>query len=376
MVYLDNSSTTKPCEESVAAINAALTEDWANPSSLYGFGLDAESAVSSARKSVAKRLSCREDEIIFTSCGTESNNTAIFGGAYKNIKRGRKIVTTAVEHPSVAEPISRLESEGFEVVRLAPDSDGKIKERDLENAIDENTALVSIMLVNNETGAIMPVSAAARIIKEKHSPAFLHCDAVQAFGKLPFSAERLGADAISVSGHKIHASKGVGALYIKKGVVLRPFLLGGGQEKGMRSGTESVPLICGMGAAADALGNISENLKKMTELRDYTLKKLQSTGLVTLNSPNDALPYILNVSVLGYRSETLLHFLEKDGIFVSSGSACSKGAGSPVLTAMGLDSKRVDSAIRISFSRFNTMSDADALVNSLNCAAKVLRKAL
>lgn len=375
MVYLDNSSTTQPCKEAISAVNGALCENWANPSSLYGFGVDAETAVQNARKVISKRLCCRDDEIVFTSCGSESNNTAIFGGAYKNIKRGRKIVTTAIEHPSVLEPMKRLESEGFEVVYLKPDKSGKISESDLESAIDEKTALVSIMLVNNETGAIMPVSAAARIIKEKNSPALLHCDAVQAFGKLPFNVINLGVDMLSISGHKIHAPKGVGALYIKKGVVIRPFLLGGGQEKGMRSGTENVPFICGMGAAATALGNIENNLKKISELQDYAKSELEKTGVVTVNSPIDALPYILNISVLGYRSETLLHFLEKDGIFVSSGSACSKGAGSHVLNAMGLDSKRVDSALRISFSRFNCREDVDALVSAIVNATGILRKA-
>lgn len=375
MVYLDNSSTTQPCKEAISAVNGALCENWANPSSLYGFGVDAETAVQNARKVVSKRLCCRDDEIVFTSCGSESNNTAIFGGAYKNIKRGRKIVTTAIEHPSVLEPMKRLESEGFEVVYLKPDKSGKISESDLESAIDEKTALVSIMLVNNETGAIMPVSAAARIIKEKNSPALLHCDAVQAFGKLPFNVINLGVDMLSISGHKIHAPKGVGALYIKKGVVIRPFLLGGGQEKGMRSGTENVPFICGMGAAATALGNIENNLKKISELQDYAKSELEKTGVVTVNSPIDALPYILNISVLGYRSETLLHFLEKDGIFVSSGSACSKGAGSHVLNAMGLDSKRVDSALRISFSRFNCREDVDVLVSAIVKATGTLRKA-
>ncbi len=375
IVYLDNSSTTKPCEGAIKQINSALCEDWGNPSSLYDLGLDAQLRVDAARERMAKMLYCRADEIYFTSCGTEGNNTAILGAAAARRKRGNRIVTTAIEHPSVLETMKRLETDGFEVVYLKPDESGCVSEEDIFAAINDKTILVSIMLVNNETGAIQPVAAAARAIKAAASPALLHCDAVQAFGKMEINAARLGADLITVSGHKIHGPKGIGALYIKKGVTIKPLLTGGGQEKNMRSGTEAVPLICGFLGAMNEMPNIKVSYNKMRELWVYTKNILLETGLVEINSSDNALPYVLNISVMGYRSETLLHFLEAEGIYVSSGSACARGKGSYVLSEMGLDTKRVDSALRISFSRYNTKEDADRLKEAIVEATKRLRRA-
>lgn len=376
MVYLDNSATTKPCDKAIQNINLALSDSWGNPSSLYDMGFQAQMLVDDTRKAVSAMLHCREDEIYFTGSGTESNNTALIGAARARKKRGKRIVTTAIEHPSVLETIKRLEEDGFEVVYLKPQANGTICEEDVKNAINKETILVSIMLVNNETGAIQPVKAAADAIKASSAPALLHCDGVQAFGKLPINLNELGVDLFTASAHKIHGPKGVGVLYIKKGVIIKPLLTGGGQEKNMRSGTEAVPLIYGLKGAVDSLGNISENLKKQKELLSYAKDCLTDTGLVTINSTDESLPYVLNVSVEGYRSETLLHFLEAEGIYVSSGSACAKGEGSYVLREMGLSRKAVDSALRISFSRDNTKEDIDALKGALVSATQKLRRSI
>jgi len=375
MVYLDNSSTTKPCELSVEYTVKALKEQWGNPSSLHILGVEAEEVVSRTRNAVASLLHCRDDEIFFTGSGTEANNTAIFGAAYKGIKRGKRIITTEIEHPSVAEVFNKLETEGFEVIRLKPQSDGRISEEDIKAAVNTQTILVSIMLVNNETGAIQPVKAVADAIKSVGSPALLHCDAVQAFGKMRISPQKLNIDLLSASGHKIHGPKGIGFLYIKKGIHIKPYIYGGGQERGIRSGTESVPMISGLLGAVEALPSIEKQQKVMIELWNYAKDKLYNTGFIKFNSPDDCLPYILNISVEGYRSETLLRFLEAQEIYVSSGSACSKGEGSYVLKAMGLDRKRVDSALRLSFSRDTSFEDIHLLVDALTAATQKLRKA-
>ncbi len=374
IIYLDNSSTTKPCEKAIENINTALKGLWGNPSSLHRLGVEAEIPVTEARVKIAEMLSCREDEIYFTSCGTESNNTAVFGAAAARKKRGRRIVTTSTEHPSVLEAFKKMEGEGFEVIYLKPDQSGVINTADIEAAVNKDTVLVSIMLVNNETGAIQPVKEAADIIKKSGAPALLHCDAVQAFGKMPVNVNSLGVDMLSLSAHKIHGPKGIGALYIKKGITVAPLIFGGGQEKGFRSGTESVPLIMGFCGAIQDIGNINSNLKVAKELWAYAKDKLLATGLVTINSPDNALPYILNISVMGYRSETLLHFLEAKGIYVSSGSACAKGEGSYVLKEMGLKPERIDSALRISFSRFTQRDEIDTLCEALMEATQKLRK--
>ena len=374
IVYLDNSATTKPCDKTIQNVNFALCDTWGNPSSLYDMGFFAQQLVDKARKSTCALLKCREDEIYFTGSGTESNNTAILGAAYNRKKRGNRIVTTTIEHPSVLETMKRLEDDGFEVIYLKPQSDGVITTNDLRDSINKSTILVSVMLVNNETGAIQPIKAAAQIIKEVGAPALLHCDGVQAFGKMPINLTELGVDLFSASGHKIHGPKGIGLLYIKKGVVIKPLLTGGGQEKNMRSGTESVPLIYGFGGAVDSLGNINENLKSQKELWNYAKNSLLDTDIVTINSSDNALPYILNISVEGYRSETLLHFLEAQGVYVSSGSACAKGEGSYVLKEIGLSKNRIDSALRISFSRDNTKEDVDALKDALISATQKLRR--
>lgn len=374
IVYLDNSSTTKPCRLAVEYTARALEENWGNPSSLHILGVNAETEVTRTRGQASALLHCRPDEVFFTGSGTEANNTALFGAVQRMRKRGNRIVTTAIEHPSVLESIKELEKRGYEVIYLKPDSYGHISKEQLYESINADTILVSIMLVNNELGSVLPVREAARAIKNAGSPALFHCDAVQAFGKLPVDVRELGVDLLSASGHKIHGPKGIGLLYVRKGLALPPLLLGGGQEKGLRSGTEPVPAILGLSGALKELPDIKAQLKKIQTLRDYAAEKLKETGFCELNSPEDALPYILNISVPGYRSETLLHFLEAKNIYVSSGSACSKGAGSYVLNSCELPRDRVDSALRLSFCRDNSERDIDLLCEVLENAVSKLRR--
>ena len=328
-------------------------------------------AVTSARQNIARKIGAREDEIIFTGSGTEANNTALMS-VLKS--RNKKIITTEIEHPSVLETAKRLEGLGFSVVKIGCDSDGVINLAELESALDNNVALVSIMLVNNEIGTIQPVREAANLIRKSAPNAIFHCDAVQAFGKIPINVKSLGVDMLSASAHKIHGPKGIGFLYCKKGIKLEPFITGGGQERGLRSGTESVPLIAGFEGAVLDLGDINTNLEKINLLNEYARRIFKDSGFIKLNSPENALGYILNISVEGYRSETLLHFLENKNIFVSSGSACAKGETSYVLKALGLNKKRGDSALRISFSRDNTKEDIDILLSALKEATSKLRK--
>lgn len=374
IVYLDNSATTKPCEKSVSYINKALTESWGNPSSLHRLGMEAEIALSDARETVARSINAKADEIIFTGSGTEANNTALLS-ALKAKRRGGRVIVTAIEHPSVLETAKRLETEGLEVIRLKPDSNGIIPLSSLENALTQNTVLVSMMLVNNETGAVQPVKEAAGMVKRTVPSALFHCDAVQGYGKLPINVKTLSVDLLTASGHKIHGPKGIGFLYCKKNVHISPFITGGGQERGLRSGTEPLPLIMGLMGAVEELPPLENQLKKQEELITFAKELFSKNPDIVINSPDGALPYILNISLPGYRSETLLHFLESRNIFVSSGSACAKGHGSYVLNEMGLDKRCADSALRLSFCRYNTKEDIELLYDALCRAEKQLRKA-
>ncbi len=375
LIYLDNSATTPICEEAIKSANDAMKINFGNPSSLYSLGLDAERLIEKARETMAKKINAAPKEIIFTSCGTESNNTAIFGAVKARRKQGKRIVTTEVEHPSVAEPIKELEAEGFEVVRLPVYSDGRVSADDIKKAITKDTIFVSIMAVNNETGAIMPLEAVSTAIKAADSPAIFHTDAVQAFGKIKIDVKRLGIDFLSASGHKLHAPKGVGFLYKSEKIHIKPYFFGGGQEKGMRSGTECVPLISAFASAVSVLPKEEETLQKMRELRNFALEKLSRVEGVLINSHESALPYIINISLDGIRSETALHFLENMGIYVSSGSACSKGKASSVLTQMGLSFDRADSALRISMSRFTSFEDIEKLAEGIaSASARLTRK--
>ncbi len=371
--YFDNSATTAPCCEAVNAVSDAMTRCWGNPSSLHGIGNRAMDLLEKSRNSIAKKLSCTPEEIFFTSGGTESNNLAIMGAAYQMRRMGRRIVSTSVEHSSVDDTLSRLEADGFEVIKLKVDSYGRINEKDLFAAVNSNTILITMMLVNNEVGTIMPVQAAKRAAMMARSPALIHCDAVQAFGKMPVKPASLGVDLMTVSSHKIHGPKGVGALYVKKGVKIKPRTFGGEQEKKIRPGTEAMPAIAGFAAAAEALPDPQKELEHITMLRDYMVSKLTELDDVVINSPADALPYVTSISVLGIKSEPMLNFLSDKGIYVSSGSACSKGKKSHVLTQMNLDRRRLDSPIRISFSRYTTIQEIDALILGIAEAKKVIR---
>ena len=372
MIYLDNSATTKPCESAIKALEKAMTSTWGNPSSLYGLGVDAENLINETRLRIANLINARADEIFFTGSGTEANNLAIIGAVNLMKRRGKKIITTSVEHPSVLNTCSFLEQYGFEVVKVKPQADGNINADNILSEVDDKTILVTMMLVNNETGCIFPVREIADGLKNKKSIALLHTDCVQAFGKINIEVEELGADLLTASGHKIHGPKGIGFLFKRKNIALKPIIHGGNQEKGLRSGTEPVPLIASFGGALDEL-NIEQSFNKVKELHTYAYEKLSNIDGVLINSPKDGtLPYIINISVQGLRSETLLHFLESREIYVSSGSACSKGKGSHVLSEMSLNADRTDSALRISFSKNNTTDDIDTLICALKLAQTIL----
>lgn len=372
-VYFDNSATTKVSNRAADKAYEMMTECFGNPSSLHSMGIKAEDELTAARKSVAKSLGADEREIFFTSGGTEANNLALFGAAESRKRTGNKIVTSAIEHSSVIEACRRLENMGYEVVYLKPREDGKIAESDLQSAIDEKTILVSLMAVNNETGAIQPYTSVKRIIKRNNSPALFHCDCVQAFGKIPIKAEKIGADLLSVTAHKIHGPKGVGAIYIKRGTRLIPQHYGGEQEGRIRPGTQASSLIAAFGCA---VGEIDYSaVERVKEVRDYINAFVEKLDRVFINSPEDALPYILNFSVEGIRSETMMHFLASEGIYASSGSACAKGKQSHVLSAMGLSRQRTDSALRLSFSKHSTLEEAEYFCKALKAATeKIVRK--
>lgn len=366
-VYLDNSATTAPCPEAVEAVNFMMTENFGNPSSLHGAGISAMKEIISARESIAKALSCEKDEIFFTSGATEANNLAIFGAAYANRRRGNRIVTTAIEHESVMQSIDRLEEEGFEVIRLMPDGHGFISEKELEEAINDKTILVSMMYINNEVGSILPVEKIKKAVTRKNAPALIHIDCVQAFGKIPVRPKKLGADLASVTAHKIHGPKGSGALYIRKGVNISPRTFGGEQEKRIRPGTEASPLIAGFGAAVSALPDLKKQSEYISGLNTYARERLSEIDGLIFNSADNASPFILNIYIPSFmRSQTVIQELSaKYGIYVSSGSACAKGKRSHVLTAMRLPDERIDKSIRISFCRSNTKEDIDILADAL-----------
>lgn len=366
MIYLDNASTTKPCDEAVNAIIKALNEDFGNPSSLHKLGVEAEKIITEARNSIAYALGCDPESIYFTSGATESNNMAVNGIAENYGRRKNKIVTTEIEHPSVYETISKLEKKGFEVVRIAPDKNGEITAEAISSAVDNNTFLVSCLLVNNETGTILPIKKAFAQIKRDYPQVITHCDAVQAFMKIPLKARQLSADVISISGHKVGGPKGVGAIYIKKGIRVAPQITGGGQEKKQRSGTESVPLISGFGAAVKKhMNNFNERLEYVKSIKSYLLEKAKDCDEITVLSNDEASPYIITIAVNNIKSEIMLHYLESHEIYVSSGSACSKGAKSKVLKAFNIPEKYLDFTLRISICEYTTVNDINILLNTI-----------
>ena len=373
-IYLDNAATTKPCEEAVKAAMAAMTEYYGNPSSLHRAGLDAQLAVDGARKIIADTIGTEPSCLYFTSGATESNNLALRGASAAYGRKAKRIVISAVEHASVEETAADLEKKGFEVTRVSPREDGRFYAADFINACGEDVCLISMMYVNNETGYVLPVKETFAMVKRKYPHIITHTDCVQAYMKLPVKASALGADLISLSGHKVHGGKGVGALYIKKGVRVLPVVTGGKQEKGIRSGTESVPMICAFGAAVEKLApTINDRWERVSALRTYLLGRLAEIDNISVNSPDDGSPYVVNISAEGKRSEIMLHFLESKGIYVSSGSACSKGQQSGVLGQFGIMGKRADSALRISMSAETTEAELDEFVTALSDGMEKIR---
>ena len=361
--YLDNAATTMVNPEVIETITKAMAEHWANPSSLYTPGAHSELALNKARADVARTLGATAGEVYFTGCGSEGNNLAILGAA-RTRKWGKRIVCTGFEHPSVALPMQRLAQEGYDVQFVAPEADGHLNVDKMLELVDKNTILVAAMQVNNETGTAVDVARLAAGVKARNDRTAVHVDGVQAWMRVPVRLANI--DSYSVSGHKIHAPKGIGALYLRKGYHIEPPYLGGGQEKGMRPGTENLPYAIGMAKAATLLSRtLPQRHKTLVELNTRLREGLKQFPEVTLNSPEDAVPEVLNFSLNVIRSETMLHHLETMGVYVSSGSACSKGAASHTLTAMGLEPRRIDTAIRASFCADNTPEDVDALLEGL-----------
>lgn len=374
MIYLDNAATTKVSPQAAEGVITGMTECFGNPSSLHKLGVDAERLVSFSQRKILSALGDTSGRIIFTSGATESNNTAVFGLAEVYGRRKKRVVTTSVEHPSVAKAFERLAEMGYEVAVIRPNEQGEITGDMLVNAVDSNTCLISAMLVNNETGYILPIEKAFPKIKKLYPECMTHCDCVQGFEKLHVSVKKLGCDALSLSGHKIYAPKGIGALYLKSGVRIKPMMLGGGQQNALRSGTEPVPLIYGMGRAVEALDStLDERLEHVGKVNSYARDALAQVGAVILSKP-EASPYILSVAVPGLKSETVLHYLESAQIYVSSGSACSKGKKSGVLAEFKVSDKYIDSVIRLSFSYENTKEDIDLLAAKLREGMESLAK--
>ncbi len=367
MAYLDNSATTKPDKAVADKIYEMLTVNFGNPSSFHKEGLNANLELRAAREKIANALSCESEEIYFTSGGTEANNLTILGAAEAGKRKGKRIVTTAIEHESVLQSVDELEKQGFEVIRLMPDKQGRITEQQVFDAVNSDTILVSMMYVNNEVGSIMPVKSIKKAVKRANAPALIHIDCVQAFGKLEVKPSKLGADLVTVTAHKIHGPKGVGALYLKKGTRILPRVFGGEQEKKLRPGTEAIPLIAGFGVAADLIPDLKKQSEKIKEINTYAREGLLTVPGVKINSGDDASDYIINLFVPTFMtSQTVVqHLSSKYGVYVSNGSACAKGKRSHVLTAMKLDDKIIEKSIRVSFSRTTTKGDIDEFVNAI-----------
>lgn len=378
-VYFDNSATTK-CYDSVRDIVIkTMTEDYGNPSAMHRKGVEAENYMRNAAKIIAGLLKVQEKEILFTSGGTESDNLALIGGAMANKRSGSHIVTTAVEHAAVSQPVSFLQEQGFEVTYLPVDSQGRIKMDVLKSVLRPDTILVSTMYVNNEVGSVMPVEEIGKLVHERSPKALYHVDAIQAFGKYRIYPKKAGIDLLSVSGHKIHGPKGVGFLYINEKARIQPQILGGGQQNGMRSGTDNVPGIAGLGAAAEEIyRNLEETNEHLYRLKEYIAGGLSEIGDIRINGMplREGAPHILSISVMGVRSEVLLHALEEREIYISAGSACSshKRKPSAVLTAMGMTKDQIESTVRLSFSEENTKEEADCFLQAMKELVPMLRR--
>ena len=377
--YFDNSATTRVLEGVKDIVVKTMTEDYGNAAAKHRKGMEAENYIRDARAEIAKTLKVAEKEILFTSGGSESNNMALIGTALANQRAGKHIISTSIEHPSVYNPLGYLEEQGFEVTIMQVDHDGHISLEELEAAVRPDTILVSVMYVNNEVGAIEPVEEISRIVKRKNPAALLHVDAIQAYGKFIIRPKKQGIDLMSVSGHKIHGPKGVGFLYIHSGVKVKPLIYGGGQQWNLRSGTENVPGVAGLGVAArEMYADHEQKVAQITEIKDYMIDRLGELEGVAIHSKkgNGSAPQIVSASFEGVRSEVLLHALEDKGIYVSSGSACSSHHPgiSGTLKGIGVPSKLLDSTIRFSFGLFNTKEEVDYCIGVLKELLPVLRR--
>lgn len=377
--YLDNSATTKVSENVVDLMVKVMSDDYGNPSSLHMKGVEAEKYIKESKDIIAKLLKVDAKEIIYTSGGTESNNLAIIGAALANRRAGNRIITSSIEHPSVLATMKYLEDNGFEVIYLPVDNKGVVDMEALKEAMTVETILVSVMHVNNEIGAIEPVEEISKYIKSVNPEVVFHVDAIQSFGKLIIHPRKMGIDLLSVSGHKIHGPKGIGFLYASSKVKLKPIIFGGGQQKGMRSGTENVPGIAGIGLAAkEAYENFEEKISKMIELKDYFIDRVTALENVSVNSSKgtEGAPHIISVSFIGVRSEVMLHSLEDKNIYVSSGSACSsnKPSVSATLKGIGLKPEQIDSTVRFSISYDTTKEELDYAVDTIAGMIEMLRK--
>ena len=377
--YLDNSATTKCFDEVKDIVVKTMTEDYGNPSAMHLKGVEAEKYVKEAAAAIAKTLKVQEKEIFFTSGGTESDNWALVGTALANCRQGKHIITTSFEHAAVSAPLDWLKGQGYDLTVIPVDEKGNLSMEELEAAIRPDTILVSTMYVNNEVGAVVPVEAVAKLVHEKNPKTVYHVDAIQGYGKYMIYPKRAGIDLLSVSSHKIHGPKGVGFLYVSEKVKIQPLILGGGQQKGMRSGTDNVPGIAGLGIAARMVyEDHEEKIEKLRALKSYLAENLSAIERVVINgpAPEDGAPHIVNASFLGVRSEVLLHTLEEKGIYVSAGSACSshKRAASATMTAISADKERRESAIRFSLSEFTTKEELDHTLEEIRTVLPVLRK--
>ena len=374
-IYLDNAATTRVCPEAADMAYRVMTEQYGNPSSTHARGREAKKLLDAARRELALCLGCQPKELAFTSCGSEADNWALLSGAWAASSRGGHVISSMAEHDAVRKSLDELERRGYEVTRLPPDPSGAVPVQAVLDALRPDTVLVSLMLVNNETGAVNDIPGLARALKKAAPKVLLHCDAVQGFLKVPCTVKSLGADMVTISGHKIHAPKGIGALYIRSGLHLRPLILGGSQEDGRRAGTEAIPAICAFGEAA-RLGRalMAESTERMAGLRQRAVSRLlaENPGLVVIGG---GAPHILCVSLPGYRSEVLMSVLESRGISVSKSSACKKGGRSHVLEAMGLPAPVIDGALRLGLSRYTTAEELDAFCLCLREARETLAHA-
>ncbi len=379
MIYFDNAATTRALPEVVEKMTYMLCENFGNPASVSVMGLEVEKEIRKAANILANGIGAKEEEIFFTSGGTEGDNWAIYGTTEGYARAGKHLITTKIEHPAVTSPMKALEEKGYDVTWLSVDCKGHISMEELADAIRADTILVSIILVNNETGTIQNAEEIGKLVKQKNPDTLFHIDAVQAFGKYPIDVQKMKVDLLTMSGHKIHGPKGVGMLYMRKGLKVRPLLLGGGQQKGQRAGTENGAGVAALGVAADiAFRGLQENIVHVKEVKKTLLDGILEMPDTQLNGDDldTASPYVLNVTFKGVRSEVLLHSLESKGIFVSAGSACDsrKKNGSHVLTAMGLPFEEIEGAVRFSFCRYNTVEEAKECLQVLKEIVPFLRR--